>query len=154
MTTYLGRDYDEHTDWGAVIRTAAEHPLGPVWLRSDLDVPSGLSDLFQAVEHTPAGAAFIEAALVAAETGSKAEQEVVWQIPWERANNASARLLTLIRQHPDRAASLHGAPNIVWRLMVANPQAAQDADLVRELKTQAAAHPNDRDLQQLVAKYG
>lgn len=147
---YLGRSYGDGTDWSAVFREAAKYPFGPSWLRSDLDIASGLADLVEQLKGTSAEQAIADAALAIVETGSSSERAAVWQLPWERGKDAVARLLKLIATDRGRLAEVRGVPNVLWRLLQAYPR---DARVLAALRTEAATTSPDPWIVEMVAKH-
>lgn len=146
---YMGRSYDDATDWNSVLREAAKYPFGPSWLRSDLDVASGLADLAEQLKGTPCEQSLAEAALSIVESGSSAERAAVWQLPWERGSNAVARLLRLVESERERLDELRGVPNVIWRLLQAYPD---DAHVLAALRSEAAAPSPDPWIMEMMAK--
>ena len=152
MTTviYMGRSYDDQTDWSAVLRDAAKYPFGPSWLRPDLDVASGLADLAEHLKGTSADRAIADAALDLVEHGTSIERSSVWQLPWERATNAIERLLGLLENDRQRFEELHGVPNVIWRLLQAHPE---DMRVRSALQSEAAAEAPDPWILEMKSKY-
>lgn len=147
---YLGRSYGDDTDWLSLLREAAKHPLGPSWLRPDLDVASGLADLAERLRGTAAERALAEAALSIVETGDGAERAAVWQLPWERASRAVERLLALVQTDRRRLDELRGVPNVIWRLLQVHPG---DAQVLAALRVEARNASPDPWIVQMMATY-
>jgi GAF domain-containing protein len=148
--SYLGRHYGDDTDWYAVFREAAKYPFGPSWLRSDLDVASGLADLVEQLRGTSAEQAIADAALATIEAGTSAERAAVWQLPWEHGKDAVMRLLNLMQTDRPRFDEVRGVPNVLWRLLQAYPG---NAGVVVALRAEAATASPDPWILDMATKH-
>lgn len=147
---YMGRSYNDATDWLSVLRDAARYPCGPSWLRSDLDVASALAELAEHVKDTSLESSLAEAALSTVESESAAERNAVWQLPWERGSNAVVRLLRLVASDRQRLHEVQGVPNVFFRLLQAHPN---DAHVLAALRAEAAAALPDPWVLELLARH-
>lgn len=148
-SSYQGREYSVNTDWLAELREAAKYPFGPSWLRSDLDVASGLADMAEQLG-APFDAAIADAALTLVESGTSEERAAVWQLPWERATNAVQRLLHLIETDRSRLEAIRGVPNVLWRLLQRHED---DPRVLAALKEEARLNPGNTWVHDMVATY-
>lgn len=148
--TYMGRSYGDATDWGAVLREAAKYPAGPSWLRSDLDLASGLAELAEQFKGLPYEKGIAEAALSIIETGTNTERAAVWQLPWERATRAIERLLRIVESDRSRLVEVRGVANVLWRLLQVHPK---DARVLAALQEESRINPSDPWVRDMLATH-
>lgn len=116
---HCGEIFDERTDWIGYLRNAASDECCVHGLREDLDLRSGLGELYEALQGTPMQRAMAAAALTLLEVGTAKEQDLMYAIPFEESPGAKRRLLNLLEQSRHRLDS-SDVDTILHRLLEEN----------------------------------